>query len=307
MKNNLLLFILLVLSIFTLSSCASNVESEKEKINIIPEQNIKYVNFEFGNVIQDGKQAVFFSFSSDYSVTKIEVVGILLDKNGDTVHAFDTAMQFGTPSKNPEMAIRIESGLIKYVKSVSFTKITAYTNEEVDSSMNEEKTSVLKLVATANSSTIDNYHASGSIISFINKKMYINLEKDETGCGFRWDLSEVDIKSNVTYVVKFEKFAVKEIRNKSIQLGLQWVDSTYMWPRYLNVKEKRFDKIVSGEISTDYYQFLTSKAYDEYSIEFELLHGGVDSSKTKTLYFEFWGVKDLLEIEKIALYEIVYE
>lgn len=307
MNKNIVGLFLLLLSIVTLCSCVHNSEAEKEKIHIIPEQNIKYTNFEFGNVIQDGKQAVFFAFVSDYAVTKIEVAGTLLDKNGDTVHAFDTAMQFGTPSKNPEIAIRIESGLIKYVKTVSFAKITAYTNEEVDSSMNEERTSVLKLIAVANSSTIENYHASGSIISFMNKKMYINLEQDETGCGFRWDLSEVNIKSNTAYVVKLEKFNVKEIRNKSIQLGLQWVDSTYIWPRYLNVKEKRFDKIVSGEISADYYQFLNSKAYDEYSIEFELLHGGIESSKTKTLYFEFWGVKDLLETEKVALYEVTYE
>ena len=77
-----------------------------------------------------------------------------------------------------------------------------------------------------------------------------------------------------------------------------------MWPRYLNVAEKRFDK-VSGEIFMNYYQFLNSKTYEDYSIE--LLHGGVENSKNKTLYFEFWGVKELLEIGKMVLYEVTYE
>ena len=309
MKKNLLLLLLLLpmLCIFTLCSCTSDINSEKEKINKIPEQSIKYVDLEFGNVIQDDKQAVFLNFASDYTVIKIDVSGNLLDKNGDVVHTFDTAMQFGSPSKNPEMYIRIEAGLIKYVKSVSFTKIDAYTNEEVETNTNEEKKPVLKLITTANSSTINNYFASGSTITFSNKKISIQLEKDARGCGFSWDLSNSNIKSNTKYIVKFQNFAVKEIRNKSIQLGIQWIDSTYTWPRYLHVNEKRFDKITSGEISIDYYQFLTSKTYDTYSIEFDLLHGGIESSKNKKIYFEFWGVVESLVINNLSIYEVTYE
>ena len=41
-------------------------------------------------------------------------------------------MNFGTPSKNPELAIRVDKDLISKVKSVSFTKIKAYTTEEIN-------------------------------------------------------------------------------------------------------------------------------------------------------------------------------
>ncbi|MBO7292340.1 MAG: hypothetical protein J6V07_00215, partial [Clostridia bacterium] len=72
------------------------------------------------------------NFVSDYTVTKMETAGTLLDKNGNIIHSFDTAMTFGTPSDNPELAIRIDKELIKKVKNVSFTKIKAYTTEEID-------------------------------------------------------------------------------------------------------------------------------------------------------------------------------
>ena len=123
--------------LFVFSYCESHDDSKKEPSNAIPEQSIAYTNFTFGNVIQDGKQAIFFNFVSDYTVTKIEIAGTLLDKDENVIHSFETSMTFGTPSYNPEMPLRIEAGLVKYVKSVSFTKIKAYTMEEVDLKENE--------------------------------------------------------------------------------------------------------------------------------------------------------------------------
>ena len=132
MRKLLSIFILLTLLVSIFSSCESYKKPQKQTPNEIPEQNIYYTNFTFGNVIQDGKQAVFFNFVSDYTITKLEVAGSLLDKDNNAIHSFDNSMNFGTPSKNPELAIRIDKDLISKVKSVSFTKIKAYTTEEIN-------------------------------------------------------------------------------------------------------------------------------------------------------------------------------
>ncbi len=255
MKRLLPILVLLALVLASLSSCKSSHEDlPKQTANEIPEQSITYTNFTFGNVIQDGKQAIFFNFVSDYTVTKIEIAGTLLDKDENVIHSFETSMTFGTPSYNPEMHLRIEAGLVKYVKSVSFTKIKAYTTQSI-STNNGEK---MKHIATLDNSTIENFYASGSTITMTNEKISIQMDdNNQNGCGFRWNLSEVNLKSNTKYIVKFENISAKDIHNKSIQIETTWIDSTYTWPRYYNVKGKCFDVISSGEISNDYYQFLT--------------------------------------------------
>ena len=94
--------------------------------------NISYTHLEFGNAVDEGKQAVFFNFSSDFIVIKMEINGVLLDKSGDTIYSFDTALTFSSPSINPKFPIRIDANLIKNVNSASFTKIKAYTTQEVN-------------------------------------------------------------------------------------------------------------------------------------------------------------------------------
>lgn len=132
MRKLLSMFILLTLLVSIFSSCESYEKPQKQTPNEIPEQSINYTYYTFGNVIQDGKQAVFFNFVSDYTITKLEIVGSLLDKDNNAIHSFDTSTNFGTPSKNPELTIRIDKDLISKVKSVSFTKIKAYTTEEIN-------------------------------------------------------------------------------------------------------------------------------------------------------------------------------
>ena len=132
MRKLLSMFILLTLLVSIFSSCESYEKPQKQTQNEVPEQSINYTYYTFGNVIQDGKQAVFFNFDSDYTITKLEVVGSLLDKDNNAIHSFDTSMNFVTPSKNPELAIRIDKDLISKVKSISFTKIKAYTTEEIN-------------------------------------------------------------------------------------------------------------------------------------------------------------------------------
>ncbi len=132
MKKFLSTLILLTLILIACTSCAIYEDSNKETMVEIPNDSIRYTNFTFGNVIQDDKQAVFFNFISEYTVSKLEITGTLLDKNGNAIDSFDTSMSFGTPSQTPEMPIRIDQNLIKNVKSVSFTKITAYTTEKIN-------------------------------------------------------------------------------------------------------------------------------------------------------------------------------
>lgn len=296
--SSVILFVSIILMLFVLSSCGSDNDSKQEASNEIPEQCITYTNFTFGNVIQDGKQAIFLNFASDYTVTKIEIAGALLDKDENSIHSFETSLTFATPSYNPELSVRIEVGLVKYIESVSFTKIKAYTAQSIGAN-NDEKMSP---IAALNGSTIENYYATGSTITVTNERINIQLDNKQIGCGFRWNLSAVNLKQNTKYVVKFEDIDVADIDNKSIQLGINWGDSTYTFLRYYNVKGKCFDIISSGAISNDYYQFLKSKAYDEYVIEFSFKHN-VDKAKSKNLYFDFRGVKGQMSIGKISLYE----
>ena len=109
MEKILTKIILLLLGFSLLSFCVAC--SNDEKINIIPQNSISYTHLEFGNVIDEGKQAVFFNFSSDYIVIKMEIDGILLDKNGNTICGFGTTLTFSPPSKNPEIPIRIDANL----------------------------------------------------------------------------------------------------------------------------------------------------------------------------------------------------
>ena len=113
MRKLLSIFILLTLLVSIFSSCESYEKPQKQTQNEIPEQNINYTNFTFGNVIQDGKQAMFLNFVSDYIVSKMEITGTLLDKTGNVIHSFDESITFENPSYNPEMHIRIEAGLVK--------------------------------------------------------------------------------------------------------------------------------------------------------------------------------------------------
>lgn len=133
MKRSFIFLFFLSISLFVLLSCNSNRNSnEEEKEFLIPEESIKYSGLSFGNVIQDGKQSVLLGFVSDYRVTKIEYAGNLLDYSGTTIYSFDSSVLFGSPSKEPHISVRVDSGLLKYIRSASFTKIVAYTDEKVN-------------------------------------------------------------------------------------------------------------------------------------------------------------------------------
>ena len=133
MKKLLTRIAILLLSFVFLCSFSSCLNTNEEKINTIPQNNINYTHLEFGNVIDEGKRAVFFNFTSDYIVSKMEIEGILLDRSGNTIYTFDNAISFGSPSNNPEFPITIDENLVKSVSSVSFTKIKAYTTQELNS------------------------------------------------------------------------------------------------------------------------------------------------------------------------------
>lgn len=114
------------------ASCVFNAKSNKEEVFMIPQNNIRYTHFEAGNVISKGQRAIFLVFTSDYVVSKIEITGVLLDEAGSPIYSFDTEMSYNSPSENPELPILLDANLVENVKSASFTKIQAYTAQEID-------------------------------------------------------------------------------------------------------------------------------------------------------------------------------
>lgn len=307
MKKILAIIALLSLLLSTLCACVPDIQPVKETANAIPSQSIRYVRFTLGNVIQDGNRAIFFEFLSDYSVTKMEISGKLLDKNGSVIYSFGREMEYTDPSRNPEFPITLGKNLIERVNSVRFTKITAYTNETVSPIVGEEKTRVLKYITTASEGAIRNFYGSGSEISINSDgEMTIRMTENSSSCGFQWYLSDIDLKPNTVYLVKFECMYVAAINNTSIRMKTRWHDSTYNGLTYYHVEDQRFDIISSGRVEECYYKILPVKKYDEYTMEFSFTHN-VDEAEYKSFYFDFYGVRHQLMIAKISLYEVTYE
>lgn len=124
----------MLLSVFMLASCAQNDQLPtfgEEKYYEVPNSSVRYSHLEFGNVICDGKQAVFINFNSDYPVDRVAAKGSLLDQNGNVIYTFDEGITFSSTNK-PELPVRIEKELIKSVRSVSFTEIKAYTKNKIN-------------------------------------------------------------------------------------------------------------------------------------------------------------------------------
>lgn len=117
---------------FCVSRCCFSQRKE-QLLYEIPEQNIEYQGFEFGNVIDDGKRAIFFKFNSDYTVVQMEIAGVVIATNGDTLYEFDFSTNFSNVPTNPRPAIRLDKDLIIRVSYISFTKILAYTSEDITS------------------------------------------------------------------------------------------------------------------------------------------------------------------------------
>ena len=61
----------------------------------------------------------------------MEIAGTLLDKKGNTIDTFETTINLGRPTNDPDIPIRVNADTIKYVYSVSFTTIKAYTTESL--------------------------------------------------------------------------------------------------------------------------------------------------------------------------------
>ena len=130
MKKFLATVILLTFSLTVLCSCVNPNDPDEYKI---PEQNIEYTYFTLGNVIDNGKRAVFFNFESDYIVTKMEFAGNLMNSSGQVIHSFDSSTNLGNGKINPEVAISIDADIAKNVRSVSFSKLNAFTTEKIES------------------------------------------------------------------------------------------------------------------------------------------------------------------------------
>ena len=206
---------------------------------------------------------------------------------------------------NPKLKIYCEaeskpSGWGLYWNYINdWQKATVYWGGDDTLDTNQEKTPVLKYLATINSSTVGNNYSWGSTLKTSKEGIIINLEEND--CGFYWDLSKVKFKSNTKYVVKFENVSLSGISNDGARLMVRWLDSTYNANKsimYYHVKGQRFDIVSSSSIPDSYYQNLTQKNYDNYTIEFEFIHSGVDESTTNMLYFYFFGVEKQLSIKE---------
>lgn len=124
MKKTLSIFIIF-LSVFLLYSCSGT------NLNTIPEQNIRYTNLYTGNVIDDGEIAVFLNFDSDFPVSEMEIEGDLLDRNGRSIHKFDTKMTFQSPSDEPSIVVFVSSDIVTKISTASIGQIKAYTVEPI--------------------------------------------------------------------------------------------------------------------------------------------------------------------------------
>lgn len=131
MNKKSFVVLVFIIAIFALLVYLIYPKSNEPQMYEIPEQNITYTRYEIGNVIDEGKQAVFLCFKSDYEVASIEFAGELLDITGKTIYTFDSSLIYSSPTKNPRPAVRIDANLIEKVHSVSFSKIKAYTNQEI--------------------------------------------------------------------------------------------------------------------------------------------------------------------------------
>ena len=121
-------FVICLTIIIMLAACTSCQFSNEKKI---PDGGIKYQSIGFGNVIQDGEVAIYLYFKSDYPVCKMEYAGTLLDGRGNTLCTFDKTLNFDTPTQNPTAILFANSSVIKTGVAVSFTKVVAYTTEDI--------------------------------------------------------------------------------------------------------------------------------------------------------------------------------
>ncbi len=132
MKKSLALLILFSLVFFLLCSCEKSSSYEKQ-MDLISDQDITYNCLQLGNVIDDGKIAVFLNFTSKYKVDKMELKGALLDRKGNAVYVFDDSTTFATPSLETKFIIMVDKALLGKISEASFVKINAYTTETFSS------------------------------------------------------------------------------------------------------------------------------------------------------------------------------
>lgn len=163
------------------------------------------------------------------------------------------------------------------------------------------------LIATLDSSSIDNYYASGSTIHITNQgAVTISLEdENEIETGFIWNLSNYKLKCFTEYVVKFKNLTISgfnAITNYSFSVRLNWQDSSYNYLRYYNTKTHYFGLNIDNN---NRHLYLDSFENDEYEIKFKFNHFEVNNSDIKFLYFDFTGIESCgtISFDSVALYE----
>lgn len=140
MKKNILFKILFfpILIIFMFSFCfiLPACKENEPKENLVPESSINYVGIGLGNVIDEGKRAIFIYFSCEYPITKLKASGFLLNPSGQTVLTFNETTTLSPARTNPSIVIRVDTNIVYNISSASITSIKAYTKSNIEQTNN---------------------------------------------------------------------------------------------------------------------------------------------------------------------------
>ncbi len=213
MKKNILFKILyfpiLIIFMFSLCFILPACKDTTPKENLVPENSINYEGIGLGNVIHEGKRAIYLYFSSEYSITRIEASGFLLSPTGQRVFPFNDNISLSPSTTNPAFTIMIDASLASSVSSASFTNIKAYTHSKIDSNDNssnntpDDNTPPLK--------TYDKKTFVDSSIKAMSQSKSSSVSYLITPSGF--DLDELNIRGyymtiTVSYSVHYKKDSV---------------------------------------------------------------------------------------------------
>jgi len=210
---------------------------------------------------------------------------------------------------NPELKIYCEAatkptGWGEYWNYIGDNqKLTVFWGNDDSSfeSNNENKTQILKHVATLNKSTIDSHYSSGVILTVKNSEVVVDI--NGYGGGFVWKLSNYEIKADTTYIIQFKNLSLSGVSSeKNADLKLNWSDSINSW-QYYNVKTERFNQ----DQPNDYLLPLSSAKYDILEIKFEFANEKINNVTFKNIYFDFYYVLERISFSELSIFEIAYE
>lgn len=161
-----------------------------------------------------------------------------------------------------------------------------------------------KLIATLNESTIRKLYSSNTNMTVRGNRVNIGIVGGGRGCGFVWNLSDVEFKPRTKYVIMFKNVSInKPAWQESIGLLLDWYDSDYHWPLNYNSKTTHFQR----DFVDDCYIRLDATTYSSLEIEFIIDNSNIKNVEYVDLYFKFYDVERSISFYEVSIYELTYE